>query len=142
MNEITNQTKLRDPFAKYSELTVQMEATTERKEGALAMTSREIAKLTGKDHFNVLVDVRKMFDDLGKDGLKFQAIFSDSMNRPQTEYVLDQELTYTLVTGYSTILRNKVVKRWMELEKEANPKDPLLTMDAIPEVKTTVRLIR
>lgn len=39
------------------------------------MTSREIAELTGKAHFNVLVDVHKMLSELGEDELKFQGIY-------------------------------------------------------------------
>lgn len=41
----------------------------------VTMTSREIAELTGKAHFNVLVDVRKMLSELGEDVLKFQGIY-------------------------------------------------------------------
>ena len=41
----------------------------------VTMTSREIAELTGKAHFNVLVDVRKMLSELGEDELKFQDIY-------------------------------------------------------------------
>ena len=49
----------------------------------VTMTSREIAELTGKAHFNVLVDVRKMLSELGEDELKFQGIYRDGMNREQ-----------------------------------------------------------
>ena len=42
------------------------------------------------------------------------------MNRQQTEYLLDEELTMTLVTGYNIVLRNRVIKRWKELELQAN----------------------
>ena len=86
---------------------------------ALTMTSREIAELTGKEHFNVLIDIRKMLAELGEDELKFQAIYFDSMNRKQTEYLLDRELTDTLLTGYSAIARRKVIARWHELEARA-----------------------
>ena len=42
------------------------------------------------------------------------------MNRQQTEYLLDEELTMTLVTGYNIVLRNRVIKRWKELELQVN----------------------
>ena len=80
------------------------------------MTSREIAELTGKDHKNVLADIRNMLAELQEDGLKFQRIYLDAMNRQQTEFILDRELTDTLLTGYSAILRRKVIARWRELE--------------------------
>ena len=63
----------------------------------VTMTSREIAELTGKAHFNVLVDVRKMLSELGEDELKFQGIYRDSMNREQVEFHLDRELTEVLL---------------------------------------------
>lgn len=83
------------------------------------MASREIAELTGKAHFNVLVDIRKMLSELGEDELKFQGIYLDSMNRQQVEFHLDRELTETLLTGYSAVLRRKVIARWRELEAQA-----------------------
>ena len=81
------------------------------------MSSREIAALTGKSHFNVLADVRKMLAELEEDELKFQAIYFDSMNREQVEYALTRELTDVLLTGYSAKLRRAVIVRWQELEK-------------------------
>ena len=42
------------------------------------------------------------------------------LNRQQTEYLLDEELTMTLVTGYNIVLRNRVIKRWKELELQAS----------------------
>ncbi|MFJ5367533.1 phage antirepressor KilAC domain-containing protein [Pectobacterium punjabense] len=82
----------------------------------LRMTSREIAELTGKEHKNVNVDIRRMLDEMGEDALKFQRIYPDSMNRQQTEYYLDREHTECLITGYSAILRMRVIKRLRELE--------------------------
>jgi len=81
------------------------------------MTSREIATLTGKEHKNVAADIRKMLGDLGLDLLTFQRIYKDGSNRDQVEYALDRELTDVLLTGYSTPLRLKVIRRWRELEQ-------------------------
>tara|TARA_R110002020_G_scaffold136237_1_gene303965 strand:+ start:216 stop:743 length:528 start_codon:yes stop_codon:yes gene_type:complete len=82
------------------------------------MTSREIAELTGKRHDHVKRDVEVMFKELGIDAPKFGVIYLDSMNRQRIEYTLDQELTFTLVTGYSIKLRNAVIKRWLDLENQ------------------------
>ena len=65
------------------------------------MTSREIAELTGKQVKHVNRDVLLMLDELNLDKSKFGRIYLDVLNRQQTEYVLGQELTFTLVTGYS-----------------------------------------
>ena len=40
------------------------------------------------------------------------------------EYLLDEELTLTLVSGYNVQLRNKVIKRWQELEAQQAPQVP------------------
>ncbi|VVQ16100.1 hypothetical protein [Pseudomonas fluorescens] len=34
----------------------------------------------------------------------------------QPMLILDKELTFTLITGYSVKLRHTIVKRWLELE--------------------------
>ena len=82
------------------------------------MSSREIAELCEKEHRNVKRDFEVMFNGLGLDALNFEHIYFDSMNRQQTEYLLDEELTMTLVTGYNIVLRNRVIKRWKELEQQ------------------------
>lgn len=88
---------------------------------SITMSSREIAELTGKEHKNVKRDVEKMLNELGEDALKFEHIYLDSMNREQTEYRLDRDLTETLLLGYSAPLRLKVVRRLRELEAQARP---------------------
>lgn len=84
----------------------------------LTMTSREIAELTDKEHKNVLVDLRKMFAELEVGELEFQRTYLDTWNREQIEYVLDHELTMTLLAGYNAKLRRAVINRWKELESK------------------------
>ncbi len=78
------------------------------------MTSREIAEVTNKQHKHVTRDIAVMLDELNLDKSIFGRIYLDSRNRQQIEYVLDEELTLTLVTGYSIKLRNAVIKRWKQ----------------------------
>ncbi|EKY1991254.1 Rha family transcriptional regulator [Cronobacter sakazakii] len=80
------------------------------------MSSREIAKLTGKHHKHVLEDCRKMFEALNLQSADFSADYQDGRGRTYHEFWLDQDLTLTLMTGYSIPLRHKVAKRWRELE--------------------------
>ena len=82
------------------------------------MSSRVIADLTEKRHDHVKRDVENMLGQLGLDIPKFGGIYFDAKNRQQTEYLLDEELTMTLVTGYNIVLRNRVIKRWKELESQ------------------------
>ena len=76
---------------------------------SITMSSREIAELTGKQHQHVKRDIEKLLVELGEDASKFGHIYLDSMNREQTEYRLDRELTETLLLGYSAPLRLKVI---------------------------------
>ncbi|XTZ40273.1 phage antirepressor KilAC domain-containing protein [Salmonella enterica] len=83
----------------------------------LTMSSREISELTGKEHKNVMADIRRMLAELGEDALKFQRIYLDGMNRQQTEFSLDREHTDCLISGYEIKYRMAIVKRWHDLEK-------------------------
>lgn len=84
----------------------------------ITMTSREIAEVTGKRLYHVNRDILAMLNELDLDKSKFGSIYFDNKNRQQVEYVLDEELTLTLVTGYSIKLRNAVIKRWKQLENQ------------------------
>ncbi|PXW95434.1 regulatory protein Rha [Sphaerotilus hippei] len=89
------------------------------------MSSREIAELTGKRHDHVLRDIREMLDDLGGDVPSFGGISQDAYGRPLKVFNLPHRETMILVTGYSVVLRAKVVDRWQELEaKVAAPAAP------------------
>ncbi|MFT4465008.1 MAG: Rha family transcriptional regulator [Sodalis sp. (in: enterobacteria)] len=95
-----------------SELTIQALMNSQ----VLTMSSREIAELTGKQHKNVKRAIEVMLNDLQEDALRFEHIYMDSMNRLQTEYLLDRDHTECLLTGYSAIHRMRVIRRWHELE--------------------------
>ena len=92
------------------------------------MGTRVIAEICEKEHFHVKRDCEVMFTSLNLDASKFGGIYLDSMNRQQTEYLLDEELTMTLVTGYNIVLRNRVIKRWKELENRELSKMEILQM--------------
>ena len=83
------------------------------------MSSLEIAELTGKQHKNVLVDIRKMMDDLGINSAEFTAQYKDSIGRSLVMFNLPKRETLILVSGYSVAMRARIIDRWQELE-EAN----------------------
>jgi phage antirepressor YoqD-like protein len=87
-----------------------------RENVARTMSSREIADLTGKQHFHVKRDIEKMLADLEEDPSIYGCTYLDGQNRNQTEYQLDREHTDCLLTGYSAAMRMAVIKRWRELE--------------------------
>ena len=80
------------------------------------MTSREIAELTGKEHRNVLADIRKMLEDLGLTSANFSADLPDSYGRMQPGFQLPKRETMILVSGYSIPMRAKIIDRWEALE--------------------------
>lgn len=83
------------------------------------MSSREIAELTGKRHTDVKRDILVMADQLEIDVSKFAHTYVDSQNREQREFLLDQDTTLCLVSGYSAKLRMTIIARWKELENQA-----------------------
>ena len=82
----------------------------------MTMSSLEIAALTGKEHFNVLVDIRKMLNELEITDLRFQVSYKDSTGRSLPCFNLPKHECMVLVTGYSIKLRSAVLRRWQELE--------------------------
>ena len=92
----------------------------------LTMSSREIATLCDKRHSDVKRDIEVLTEQLDVDVRKFAHIYLDSMNRQQTEYLLDKDTCLCLVAGYNAKLRMAIIKRWQELEQANTPTDPLL----------------
>lgn len=104
------------------------------------MSSREIAELTGKEHSNVKRDISAMVlqlnypDKLLKDcpifnpsELKSHSIELSSFNHAGNlydEFLLDEEYSLLLVSGYKVSLRLNIIKRWKELESQQAPAIP------------------
>jgi Rha family phage regulatory protein len=94
-------------------------------ETTLTMTSREIAELTGKDHSNVMRDIRAMVDAISTDSnlnpCSKSTTYTGKDGRQYPQYELDKDTCLTLLLGYDAVARMKVVKRWQELEAGAAP---------------------
>ena len=92
--------------------------------GLPAMTSLEIAEITGKQHGHVLRDISKMLKELdlvgpskfGESSAFVETSYKNSQGKTQPLSILDKELTFTLLSRYSFKLSNLIVKRWLELE--------------------------
>ena len=85
------------------------------------MSSREIAELTGKNHKDVLRDIRTLENQGAINGRNFAPVeYTDAKGEKRPEYLLDFDATMTLVTGYNAVLRAKVIKRWRELEESVH----------------------
>ena len=85
----------------------------------VTMSSREIAELTGKEHYNVMRDIRSMLQELGKDAFSFEGIYLDAYGREKPCFHLPRREVEILLTGYSIPLRAKVIDRLHELEEQA-----------------------
>ena len=83
------------------------------------MTSLEIAELVGKEHRNVMRDIRAMLESLKIDLLSFEHIYQDAYGRDQQGFKLPYDETVCLLTGYDAKARMAVIKRWRDLESGA-----------------------
>lgn len=86
-----------------------------------AMSSLDIAKITGKRHDNVIIDIEKMFYELKIQCPDFSGYYNDSRGRPQKMYKLPKRECLGLVSGYNVKLRFKIIDRWAELEANKQP---------------------
>ena len=114
---------------------------------SLTMTSREIADLTGKEHKNVIRDIRTMLDELKKDGSDLSHVQEDLDARGYTAgFRLPKRESLILVSGYSTELRARIIDRWQELEAiVAKPAAPVLShspmVQAMEFAEATARML-
>lgn len=83
------------------------------------MSSREISELTGKQHKDVMRDIRAMCEKMEIDSAQFCAQFQDASGRTLPCFQLDRFHTEVLVTGYDVKRRAAVIKRWYDLETGA-----------------------
>lgn len=95
---------------------------------SLAMSSKEIADLTGKRHADVLRDIRSMISqvhdlqdnaELHHLNLEGVSVLIDKHTKRTAQIHLDKDHTLTLLTGYDAKARFKVMRRWQELESQA-----------------------
>ena len=84
----------------------------------LTMSSLEIAELTGKDHRNVMRDIRNMLNHLGINSAQFGAQYKDSTGRSLAMFNLPKDETLCLIAGYNVQVRMRIIKRWQELEQK------------------------
>lgn len=91
----------------------QLEVLSEHKE---TMTSLEIAEVTGKQHQHIMRDIRAILSQ-GVDASNFGLTsYTDKSNRQSPCYELTKKGCLILASGYDTLLREKIINRWEELE--------------------------
>ena len=86
------------------------------------MTSKEIAELTGKNHADVMRDIRNLQDQVGTESIfALSFIINELPNGGSKQlpmYSLDKKQTLLLISGYNALLRLKIINRWEELENK------------------------
>ena len=100
----------------------------------LTMSSREIAELTGKQHKDVIRDIRNMLDQLEIQSAQFCADYKDSKGRMYPCYNLPKRETLILVSGYSVTMRARIIDRWQELEEKQTPATPKTYIEALEKL--------
>ena len=84
------------------------------------MTSLEIAEVTGREHKNVLRDIRNLLEQ-GVCALNFElSSYKQELPNGGTKdvpmYSLTKKGCIILASGYDALLREKIINRWEELE--------------------------
>lgn len=118
-------------------------STTPTTGQAVTMSSREIAELTGKEHRNVMRDIRAMlrdlYDDVGMLGFEHTEINTQN-GVAYPIFMLPKRETLILVSGYSTELRARIIDRWQELEAKAAQPQPVALTQAEQDIRIAVLL--
>lgn len=82
------------------------------------MTSLEIAEITGKRHSDVMRDIRNLLAQ-GINERNFASVeYTDKKGEKRPCYELTKKGCLILASGYDALLREKIINRWEELEKE------------------------
>ena len=85
------------------------------------MDSRDIAKLTGKEHGHVCRDIAKILTELEVDQSKFGSAYKAGNGEDRKCYILPKRECLILASGYNVKLRAAIIDRWAELEKASAP---------------------
>lgn len=86
--------------------------------GFPAMSSLEIAGLCEKRHDHVCRDIKVMLEQLDIQSPQIWGDYRDDKGRSYPMFHLPKDLCLTLVSGYSVVLRKRIIDRWIELESQ------------------------
>ena len=80
------------------------------------MSSREIAEIVGKEHKNILADIRDEVEKLENKGIRAELIFQpgeylDKNNQKRPMYILTREGVLQLAARYSAVVRFRLIEK-------------------------------
>lgn len=94
--------------------------------------SREIARVTGKEHRNVLRDIEDQLGQLDGGVSKFEHTYQHEQNGQTYRcFLLPKRERLILASGYNVRLRAAIIDRWAELEAAAMPSVPKTLAEAL-----------
>lgn len=82
------------------------------------MSSLEIAKLTGKQHKDVLETIRKTLEEAEISTADFSAVYKASNGKNEPCFNLPRRECDLVISGYSVKYRLAIIDRWQELENK------------------------
>jgi len=117
------------------------------------MTSVQIAEATGKQHSNVMRDIRNMKEKLNQ--FKFESVkkseneeymiettnYTDAKGQIRTIYSLNGKAVLLLASGYNIILRAKLIDKLEELNAQVKVTERQLPAPTPAEVDASLRWI-
>lgn len=101
---------------------------------SVTMSSLEIAKLTGKEHFNVMRDIENTLRDAGIGAIKFEGSYKTLQNKDMPCYNLPRRECDLVISGYSVKYRLAIIDRWQELESQKQKQLPQTYLSALKEL--------
>lgn len=99
------------------------------------MTSLEIAEVTGREHKNVLRDIRNILEQ-GVQQLNFEPMqkavpTNNGGHKSIPYYLLTPKGCLILASGYDALLRERIINRLEQLEKSNKPQLPTTYLEAL-----------
>lgn len=90
------------------------------------MTSLQVAEVTGRQHSNVMRDIRNLLEQLDdKAQFSFElGVYRDANGQNRPCYTLTKKDCLLLASGYDANLRAKIINRWETLEEAERSKFP------------------
>lgn len=85
------------------------------------MSSLLIAEITGKNHADVMRDIRNTLEQAEIGESKFAGTYTDSQNKARPCYLLPRRECDLVISGYSVKYRLAIIDRWHELEARPQP---------------------
>lgn len=104
------------------------------------ISSVQIAEITGKQHSNVMRDIRNIVEQLQNEGeFRFElAEYADTQGKKRPMYLLTKKDSLLLASGYDVVLRAKIINRWEELETKQRQTEVALPQTYLEALKALV----